>query len=281
MASRISALAAAALGLIGAMAQASETFDATSTLSDRQWGALENAEIVILGEIHDNPAHHTGQAALIAKLQPSAVVFEMLSPEQAVLANQTPWDNLNNFGDAIGWEAAGWPDFAIYAPIFAALGPAAIVGAAVPRQEVRDAFDAGAEQVFGADAARFGLHHEIDSQVRKQREQLQFDAHCAAMPREMMNGMVEAQRLRDARFAQSALAALDAWGAPVVVIAGNGHARRDWGVPAMLQLAAPDVRVMSVGFIEALEGVVDPRFDITLPTPSAERGDPCRSLQSQ
>ena len=32
------------------------------------------ANIVIVGEVHDNPAHHTAQAAVVAQVQPKAIV---------------------------------------------------------------------------------------------------------------------------------------------------------------------------------------------------------------
>ena len=43
-------------------------------------------EIVVLGEIHDNPDHHLNQARAVAALDPAALVFEMLTPDQAARA---------------------------------------------------------------------------------------------------------------------------------------------------------------------------------------------------
>ena len=43
--------------------------------------ALMRADVVFLGEIHDNAAHHARQAQLVAQIKPVALVFEMLSPE--------------------------------------------------------------------------------------------------------------------------------------------------------------------------------------------------------
>ncbi len=40
-------------------------------------------DIYILGEVHDNPAHHALQARLVADIAPGAVVWEMLSPDRA------------------------------------------------------------------------------------------------------------------------------------------------------------------------------------------------------
>jgi uncharacterized iron-regulated protein len=91
----------------------------------------------------------------------------------------------------------------------------------------------------------------------------------------MMGGMVEAQRFRDAIFANAALKALETHGSPVVVITGHGHARRDWGIPFMITQADPDVMVFSVGFMETPAREDDPRFDATVVTAAAERADPC------
>ncbi len=239
------------------------------------------ADIVILGEIHDNGLHHQGQAELIARINPQAVVFEMLSPEQAAEVNADPRADISGLGDRIGWDAAGWPDFALYQPIFEAMGQSPAVGAAAPREAVRGAFADGAFGAFGPAGARFGLDTPLPEDQRIRREDQQFTAHCEAMPRDMMGGMVEAQRYRDARFAQATLEALETYGSPVVLITGNGHARKDWAVPSMIGLAAPEVTVFTVGFVEAPATEDDPRFDMTVITQAADRPDPCDAFETQ
>lgn len=233
------------------------------------------AEVVVLGEVHDNPLHHLGQAELIRRLKPKAVVFEMLSPAQGEQVNSDPRTDLAGLGARIGWEASGWPDYALYQPVFEALGTIPVIGAAAPRDKVRQAFDEGAGQIFGTDAGNFGLDAPLSQPEADTRQQMQFDAHCGEIPREMMGGMVEAQRYRDATFAEAVLAALEAYGAPVVLIAGHGHARTDWGVPAMIRAAAPEVSVYAVGFVE---GGSETPFDVTISTEPVDRSDPCAAL---
>lgn len=229
------------------------------------------ADIVILGEVHDNADAHLGQAAAVRDLRPTAVVFEMLTAEEAARADT----DRNRI--AAAWEASGWRNFRIYAPIFEALGPARIVGAAAPRDAIRGVYSNGAAALFGQDAARFGLDKALPDDQQQARMQLQFDAHCAAMPFETMAGMVAVQRYRDAVFARAALEALEAYGPPVAVIAGNGHARTDWGVPAMIAMAAPEVTTHAIGFVEQDSGVP---FDEIRIVAQAERDDPCTSLTS-
>ncbi len=250
---------------------------AAQELTPAQAEAMRAADVVLLGELHDNAAHHLGQAALLRQVAPKAVVFEMLTPQMAAVVNDYTGD-LAGLGDVIGWEDAGWPDFETYLPIFEALGDVPVAGAAAPRERVRAAFTQGAAAVFGANASRFGLTAPLPEDQLQTRLTAQFEAHCQAMPIEMMGGMVEAQRLRDAQFAQVTLDTLAQYGAPVVVITGNGHARRDWGVPFAIAQAAPDVSTFSVGFVEAPASAQDARFDATVVTEPAPRGDPCAAF---
>lgn len=240
---------------------------------------LPPSDVTILGEIHDNGLHHLAQAAAIVALKPKAVVFEMLTTQQASLITPELLANQEALKAALEWEQSGWPDFALYYPVFAALGDAKIYGAARSRVEVRRAFSEGAAAVLGVQvSAPFGLKHPLDLAQLEQRKQAQFEAHCGAMPLEMMGGMVEAQRFRDASFALSVIRATLDTGGSVVLIAGNGHARADWAVPFMLKMAVPKFSVLSVGILE--QPVVDhPPYDLWLQTAPAKREDPCLAFK--
>lgn len=235
---------------------------------------LPSASVTILGEVHDNPQHHVNQAAAVAALAPKALVFEMLTEEQALRITPGALADQDRLGALLGWGESGWPDFAMYYPIFKAGEGAAVFGGAVPRDRVRRAVGEGAAAVFGGAAPLFGLDDALDDHVQTEREAGQMAAHCDALPIEMLPGMVEAQRLRDAGLAQAVIAALAETGGPVVVITGNGHARRDWGVPSLLQIARPDLDLLSVAQFESVpEGEVP--FDHWLVTEPAPREDPC------
>lgn len=257
-----------ALMLFAIPAMASEI-----TTDDLQ--TLPSADVVILGEVHDNGRHHLGQAAAIAVIRPKAVVFEMLSSEQVAMVSPALLKDQVALEVALGWDGSGWPEFALYYPVFAALGQAKIYGAKRPRDEVRRAFTEGAAAVFGQG---FGLDQALSDAELQQRTQQQFEAHCEAMPLDMMGGMVEAQRFRDAAFAATVVQAFEEVGGPVVLVTGNGHARIDWGVPALLAVEAPNLSVLVIGFLESPAEAEQP-FDQWLVTEPAEREDPCLTFQ--
>lgn len=234
------------------------------------------ADVVILGELHDNPRHHAHQARAVAAVIPKALVFEMLTPEAAQKV-PAPLPDQSSLGSLLAWDAAGWPDFAMYYPIFAAAPQARVYGAEVPRSVARRAFDQGAPAVFGPDAAAYGLTTPLPPDDQSAREADQAEAHCNALPPELLPAMVSVQRLRDAALARAVVQAMAETGGPVAVITGNGHARRDQGLVVPLGLVAPDLRVLSIGQYEETAPATPP-FDLWLITPAAPRDDPCAGL---
>ena len=65
--------------------------------------AARDADVVIMGEVHDNPQHHANQAAWVKDLRPAALVFEMLTPEQALTAMRNRDQDADALGAALGW----------------------------------------------------------------------------------------------------------------------------------------------------------------------------------
>lgn len=262
------------------------------------------ADVVFLGEVHDNESHHRVQAgwtrALEARRGVSGLAFEMIEPEREAEIAALRADASQAtaaIGVLLDWEAAGWPDFAMYAPIFDAAPQALIAGGAVPRAKLRP-FMTGADAAFAAlaadaDAQALGFDAPLAAADQAAREDLKIEGHCNAIPRAAAAAMVSAQRLRDARLAASALRAHRA--APsgvVVVISGSQHARLDVAAPAALAAASPPPRVFALGLIEgdpaaglsaeALQSYAA-WFDVVgvTPPPAAPRGDPCAVFRNQ
>nr|WP_255569798.1 ChaN family lipoprotein [Actibacterium sp. 188UL27-1] len=258
----------------------SATAEVTICQSDVPGEALFSADVVLIGEQHDNPAHHNVQACIISVRQPAALVFEMISPPKAKSLTTEDRSSEATLRSKLEWDQSGWPDFAMYYPIFVAAPQAKIYGAALRRDVMRAAVTDGAAAQFEGDVVLFDLDMPLLPDEQIEREQMQFDAHCQAMPKEMMGGMVEAQRLRDAELARVTLQALKDTGGPVIVILGNGHARTDWGVPVYLRAADPTINMMSIGQIEG-RLLDNPPYDVALAGPVMARDDPCAAFTDQ
>ena len=247
---------------------------------------LKQADVVVLGEVHDNPVHHENQARIVKALAPGGLVAEMIkkADEAKIRAFLADGGTADGIGAAIGWEKSGWPDWSLYAPIFRALPPeVAIAGAGMPRDQVRRVMAEPAHEVIPDARLKPVLQEKLDPILQAGLEREMIDAHCGELPIDMAPMMVEVQRLRDAALSAAVLRLVDAGHRPVVVITGNGHARTDRAVPAMLGLAAPDLFVVSVGQFEeddASEPSTLP-FDVIWVTPRHDRPDPCEELRKR
>jgi len=246
---------------------------------------LPSAQYVLLGEVHDNAIQHAQRAAVLKALLadgwPTVVVFEQMDPARdlAIKLQQeaTPRD-ADKVAKAGGldFKSWGWP---LHKPVVQAAldGGAAIVGGgpapALIRRVVREA-DAGVPQPIRpmlaaaplGDAEQRSLEAEIDT------------GHCRVLPKDRWPVMALAQKVRDATMARAMLDAPP--GARVVLIAGNGHVRRDWGVPHYLEgEGVPAEKIVSVGW---LEGTAEKAglYDAVRRTAAAKREDPCVAFKA-
>lgn len=246
---------------------------------------LRSADVVVLGEVHDNPGHHRVQADLVAALDPAGLAFEMVpqASEDGIAVFLDQGGARDAIGPAIGWERLGWPEWALYRPIFQAAPNAVITGGALPRKQVRRAVREGALAVGGPDLVA-ALTQPLPAVHQAALEQAMIDSHCGKLPAAIAPGMVEGQRLRDASFAAAVLRARAAGDGPVVLITGTGHAHRDRGVPLYLARLAPDLTVRTVGMTEAdappdAAVLADMPYDALVITRPVQRPDPCAAFE--
>jgi uncharacterized iron-regulated protein len=101
--------------------------------------------------------------------------------------------------------------------------------------------------------------------------------HCGALPRRLWPALARGQFARDAAMAHL-LSQQSARGA--VLIAGNGHVRRDLGVPRWLaRHGTPAAWV--VGFLERGTPIADGRYDAVVLTEPTARPDPCEAFKAR
>jgi len=276
---------------------------------------LADADVVLLGEKHDNPDHHRAQAWLLGLMVEAgrrpAVVMEMLDSSQGpALADYLAQSDATaaGLGEAVAWADSGWPGWEAYQPIAdVALGAGLpILTGNLPVEQVRRVAMGGAEAALGADGlGPRALDQDFPESMAEALGQDIMQGHCGMLPESALPGMVAAQRARDGEMARAVLAGAalngsDGEGAAgAVLIAGNGHVRVDRAVPWYLEQLNPALKTLSVGVLELQDGLPDspslddlgaetspandlrPPYGLLVLTPALEDIDPCEKFRAQ
>jgi len=249
--------------------------------------AMARQPVVLLGEVHDNVAQHALRAQALQRLFASgarpALAFEQIDREKqstvdrirhdAAAPAQARADRIIAAAGAPGWN---WPLYRPYL-LLALQYEVPIVAANLSRAQAMRLATEGADAVFSADQrAALGLD-AIAPDLEKAQEYEIAQGHCGGLPAESLPAMARAQIARDAVLAQSIGPYLRDG---VVLLTGNGHARRDIGVPRHLP-AADQARTIAIGLLED-DDKADSRssfYDVALRTPVQERADPCAGFR--
>jgi uncharacterized iron-regulated protein len=255
---------------------------------------LVRADVLVLGETHGNPDHHTLQLEVLKALVEDGVrptvAFEIFDLDDQARIDEIvrgPSPRADALAEAVGMSARGW-DWPAYRPLvrFALDEGLPIVAANLSRRDAMAVAREGLSALPREDLVRLGLDRPLPEALRARMERRIVDAHCGHLPADRAGGMIDAQRARDALMADR-LAAVDG---PAVLITGTGHARLDYGVPYHLALRVPEREVVSVAFTEVrvgretvtdyLEAGVSP-FHLLWFTRRTSPDDPCAAFRRQ
>jgi uncharacterized iron-regulated protein len=213
------ACVAAAATLAGCAASATPRPDAA--LAD----ALAPADLLLLGEQHDDPQHQERHRAVVQALAAqgrlAALALEMA--EQGTSTAGLPRDaGEAAVRAALRWDEAAWP-WAAYGPAVMAAVAAGVpvLGANLPR---------GAMHAAMADAA---LDATLDPQALADQREAIRTGHCDLLPATQLAPMARIQLGRDRAMAAT-LAQAAVPGRTVVLLAGAGHVDERLGVPRHL-----------------------------------------------
>jgi len=258
---------------------------------------VAEARYVLLGEKHDNPDHHALQARMIRALTAAgrrpAVAFEMFTPSQAeALARYLAAHprEAAGIGETVNWKASGWPAWAMYESIAQAALDAglSIVAANLDDERVRAVGRQGVGVLNVGFMQRHGLDQPLATDIQESMTEEIRESHCGHAPEDRVGAMIRVQRARDAQMAEALLSAPGSNGA--VLIAGAGHVRKDYGVPAYVRRIDPAARTVSIAFVEVdakrtnVENYAE-RFRGRLPfdyvwfTPAVDDEDPCEKFR--
>ncbi len=283
--------------------------DAGSTARDAASVALPpaafDADFVLLGEVHDNVVQHRLRLhwlATLADAHPFALALEQFDADrQAALDRARAADveevargtqpdlatRAHRIAESAGFDFDGW-NWALYRPAI--------------ELALRRGLPLFAANLSPADTARVARGATAPAPpppgwAGKDAEAMRAsirEGHCGLLPERAVDAMALAQRTRDARIARALVDAHERSGLPVVLLAGNGHLRRDIGVPRHLAALRPHDRIASIALLERVDSadetesagsaVADPArrsFDVVIRTVAQPRVDPCVALRQR
>ncbi|CAN5223223.1 ChaN family lipoprotein [soil metagenome] len=230
--------------------------------------------VLMLGEVHDNAVQHALRLKafedLLATGAKPALLMEQFDRERQADIDRARAVPLRPDADAIiqaGGASKGW-NWDFYRP-FIALALAndlPIVAANVSRRD--------AQRVMTGGLAPSGFEPQVPADIAQAHADEISGSHCGMVDAATARRMATAQAARD-QFMAREIEANAARG--VVLLAGNGHVRKDTGVARWLS-PATRARSTAVGFLE--EG--DPNaaaFDRVTFTPAQTREDPCAAMR--
>ena len=272
-------------GLVAALA-ACATADAVPAWQQR----LAGDSVILLGEVHDSAAQHrlrleVLRRAFAAGWRP-AIVMEQFDRERQAGIDRARRERRRDAQHVIELAATppsrtggGWPwDF--YRP-FVALAldhDVPLIAGNLSSAEAAVIVRSGHDAVFDAATLRhLGLDRPIEPAWQRAHEREIDAGHCGALPAALWPRMAAAQFARDAVMAR----ALDTHAARgAVLLAGNGHVRRDLGVPRWLRVDPR--RAWSVGYLEEGDASAPAEaFDAVVRTKPVDRGDPCAAFRDR
>ena len=225
------------------------------------------ADIIVVGEQHDDAAAHQLQAALVKAVAgqgPLAVCMEMFEQDEqplvdAFLAGSLSQEALVDTTDSKDWGGQGqWSEF--YQPIVDAAreSGAPVIAANAPRRFVRLARHDGFEKLAAFSNAypgQFTVPGSIEQQAYAERFKATMRHHGAPedksgdapppMPEETLEALFRAQQVWDATMAEATVRAQAAHGKALLLV-GQFHTDFDGGLLRRMKAAAPGLNFLTI-----------------------------------
>jgi len=266
------ALLLAGLALAGCSSKNTVTYTAPSTAS--------NPQVLLLGEVHDNKAGHKLRYEELRRRVEAGwrptIAMEQFDRESQGLLDEAQKGCLDAYCLIQVMDKKGW-DWQLYYPVIqlALTNHLPLIAANLSRGDASKVVRDGVASSFDpATVAAYKLKEELPSDLRRGQEKAIQEGHCNMVSDMMLPGMVNAQVARDVWMAKLIRAQQPR---DVVLIAGNGHVRKDIGVPRWLNAVEPKLTVRTIGFVEP--GGVQGSYDEIRKVDAQKRTDPCANFK--
>jgi uncharacterized iron-regulated protein len=266
------ALLLAGLALAGCSSKQTVTYTGPS--------AASNPQVLLLGEVHDNKEGHKLRfddlrQRVEAGWRP-VIAMEQFDRETQDLLNDAQKGCLDASCVIRVMHSKRW-DWQLYHPIIqlALTHQLPLIAANLSRADASKVVRDGVASSFdAATVSAYKLKDPLPSDLRRGQEKAIQEGHCNMVSDIMLPGMVNAQVARDIWMAKLIR---EQQPRDVVLIAGNGHVRKDIGVPRWLNAMEPKLNVRAIGFVEpdGLQG----SYDEIRKVQAQKRPDPCAKFK--
>ena len=264
---------AAALLACLALAACAGVKEAAAPLSDP-------VQVLLLGEVHDNPQGQRERFEYLRQRVEAgwrpAIAMEQFDHENQALLTQAQKGCVDPECVIRVMASPGW-DWSQYRPVIqlALTYELPLIAANLSRADASRVVRDGVASAFdAASVAAYRLAAPLPADIRSAQQKELVASHCNMLPDMMIGGMVDAQIARDIWMARIVRAQMPR---DVVLLAGNGHVRKDIGVARWINAVAPPLTVRSEGYLE--QGAAPGSYDVVHRIAPQQRPDPCASFK--
>jgi len=242
--------------------------------------AAAEPTIYLLGEVHDNPEGHALRLEQIVEIVRSApqpvIAMEQFDREKQAILSAAQQECPDAACVIARAGTKGW-DWDFYKPVIdlALRQRIPLVAANVSPQDARLVVRDGLDAALNATVRKaFGLTAGVPPEVDAIQREAVFQGHCRMVPKAALGGMALAQVARDVWMAQ---VLREHPQSTVLLLAGNGHVRKDAGVYHWLSPTERQ-RTQVHAYVEASQAGDAALFDQVHVVAPVAREDPCAAF---
>ncbi|RJX36559.1 MAG: PDZ domain-containing protein [Desulfarculus sp.] len=216
---------------------------------------LEQTQVLLVGESHDDPGHHEIQLRLLRLMsrgRPLVLGVEWLDHSAQPACDQLSAGQISveEFARRANWEAQWGFPLRLYAPILEEVRRRGLrlVALNAPLAVVRQVARGGLKSLTRAQRAELAPALDLSDPAYRASVSRQFADHGVGSPQAQEN-FFAAQVARDDTMAFHLARALEPWpdsGQRAVVLVGGGHLSHGLGLPPRIARRLPGVRMLSV-----------------------------------
>jgi uncharacterized iron-regulated protein len=239
-------------------------------------------QVWLMGEVHDNASGHRQRyEALRREVEAGwrpALAMEQFDRETQAALSKAQKECANAKCVIAAMDSKRW-DWNQYLPVIelALAYQLPLIAANLSRADASRTVREGVKASFDdATVQAYGLVDALPGDIVEAQQKEIMAGHCNLLPQAMADSMAQAQVARDIWMAKIIRAQRPR---DVVLLAGNGHVRKDIGVGRWINAVAPPLAVRSEAYLEEGSEPVAGAFDVTHVVAPQSRPDPCEDVK--